>query len=401
MKMEKKKIKIERLNHNGEGIGKIDGITTFVPKTIIGDEVVVGNIVKYKNYFRAEVLEYLKRGSDYVESRCKYYDKCGGCQLGNLSYDKQVLYKQARVKDIFLRYLGKEMDIPIMGSSLEYGYRNKITLQVEKGKLGLLGYKSNDLIQVDSCLLVSKRVNRIISELKKIRLDGITKIMIREAQEEILMLVMGNPQEDELLGITGVDTIIVNSKIIKGKGYVIENIGNYKFKVSPLAFFQVNKEMVSRLYDKVLEWSSLEKQDKVIDLYCGTGTIGIYLASRCSKVLGIEINKDATKNAMVNKKLNNIDNIEFINGDVGKIINGNYDADVIVVDPPRSGLSRKTVSSLLEIKAKRIVYVSCDTMTLVRDLKKLEEEYVIDKVMLVDMFPVTYHVECVCALELK
>jgi 23S rRNA (uracil1939-C5)-methyltransferase len=394
-----KVVRIERMNHSGEGIGKLEGVTIFVPKTIIGDVVEVEKIVDYKNYKRATVGKYIERGNDYICSKCKYYNQCGGCHISNLSYDKQLLYKKDKIRDIFKRYLGREIEMEIIPSEDIYRYRNKITLQVDKGRIGLYRNRTNEVVEIDCCLLVSERLNRIIRELKKMDLSRVKSIMLRESWEEVMLVIEGEIDKERLVELEEIDTIICNKEIIKGNGYVVEEIRDLKFIVSPESFFQVNNKQVVRLYDKVLEYAKLNKEDTLIDLYCGTGTIGMYLARYCKNVIGIEIVPSAIRDANRNKDVNGIDNIKFIEGDVGKLISNKYKASVIVVDPPRSGLDKRTRKVLLEMLPRRIVYVSCDTMTMVRDLKELLEEYEIEDGSLVDMFPQTYHVECVCVLN--
>ena len=394
-------IKIERLNHNGEGIGKLNNITTFIPKTIPNDQVEINIIENHKNFNRASVIKYIKRDCNCVNPSCQYYYNCGGCHISNLSYEEQLEYKKNKAKEIFKKYLNIDIRLNIIPSKNVLKYRNKITLQINKGKIGLYAPRTNNIVEVNKCLLVSDNLNEIINKLRSLDLSKINNIVLRESNDEILLSIYGEISKDDLKKIDKVNTIIYNSQIIKGRGYIVQNIKYLKFKVSAESFFQVNNEMVVKLYDKVLEYSKINKDDILIDLYCGTGTIGIYLARYCKKVLGIEINKSSIKDANKNKKINNINNIEFICGDVSKIINNKYQASIIVIDPPRSGLDKKTRKTLLEILPKKIVYVSCDTMTLARDLKELLEKYEIENCTLMDMFPQTYHVECVCLLKLR
>lgn len=393
-------IEIIRLNHSGEGIGKINNKTIFIPKTIIGDIVSVNITEEHKNHLRGNVLKYIKRPTNCLNPKCKYYYNCGGCHLSNLSYEEQLSYKENKVKDIFKKYLDKDINPKVIKSDKEYEYRNKITLQVKDGKLGLYKNKTNDIIEIDKCLLVSNKVNKIINNLNQYDLNKVTNIIIKESNNEIMLYIEGNISKD-IINIENIDTIIINNKIIKGNGYITQNISDLKYIVSPQSFYQVNNNTVKKLYDKVLEYANLNKEDKVIDLYCGTGTIGIYLSRYCKEVLGIEISDSSIKDANQNIKLNNINNVKFIKGDVGKIINNNLEADIIIVDPPRSGLDKITRKTLLEILPKRIIYVSCDTMTLVRDLKELLTKYNPEDISIVDMFPQTHHCESIVVLERK
>ena len=196
-----------------------------------------------------------------------------------------------------------------------------------------------------------------------------------------------------------VDTIIVNNKVVKGNGYIKEYINDLCFVISPTSFFQVNNIGMTNIYNKVLEYVD---GGNVLDLYCGTGTIGIYVSKKANKVLGIELNKEAVKDALFNKKINNINNIDFISGDVGIILfKNNFKADIVIVDPPRAGLDSNSINNIIKIKPNKIIYVSCDPVTLARDLNILKEHYDVLEITPFDMFSNTYHVECVCLLYLK
>ena len=190
-----------------------------------------------------------------------------------------------------------------------------------------------------------------------------------------------------------------NSKYISGNKVLIETLNNYKFSILPDSFFQINKKQTINLYNQIVEYANPQKEDKVLDLYCGVGTIGIYLSKYCKEVLGIEINKSSIENANINKKLNNVENISFIEADVSKVLSIKYKADIIIVDPPRSGLDKNTIETLIKINPKKIVYVSCDPITLSRDINLLKNNYILKDIKLYDMFPETYHVESVCVLE--
>ena len=195
------------------------------------------------------------------------------------------------------------------------------------------------------------------------------------------------------------DTIIINSKVTKGNGYIEENIGDLKFIISPTSFFQVNNVGMINIYNKVLDYVD---GGNILDLYCGTGTIGIYVSKKADKVLGIEINEEAIKDALLNKKINNINNVDFISGDVGTVLSKNkFKFDIVIVDPPRAGLDNNSINNIIKINPKKIIYVSCDPVTLARDLNILKEYYDVLEITPFDMFSNTYHVECVCLLIMK
>lgn len=394
---------IEGLNHTGEGIGRIDGKVVFVPNSIPGDVVDIVDLKDFKTYYRGSVGRIITSSNDRVEQKCPYYGVCGGCQLRDLSYLKQLEYKKNKVKNIFKKYGNIDVDVDIIGCEKKDGYRNKITLQVKDGKLGLYKNNSNDLICVDKCMLVSDKVNEIIKLIKdNLDLKDLRNIMIREYNGRLMIQFIGNIDKDGVINCLSsfVDIIYINELLVYGKNSLDVMLDKYKYKVSPYSFFQVNYEQATKLYDKVKEYLGNDN-NSVLDLYCGTGSIGIYVSSCCKRILGIEINESSVRDANVNIGLNDLDNVSVIKGSVGKVLKSGEEYDAIIVDPPRSGLDKNTRNTLLEIGSKRIIYVSCDPITLARDLKELSVIYDIKDMVLVDMFPNTYHVESVVLLELK
>ena len=397
----KYEIEITDLNHQGEGIGRINEKIIFVPKTLGGDRIECVILKEHKNFFEGKLVRIIFPSSKREEYICPYYDTCGGCHIANLDYDNQLKYKKEKVIDIFKKYSNNDINPEIFESDKKLSYRNKVTLHVFNNKLGFYEEKSNKLIEIDKCLLLSPKMNEVISLLKTIDLNRVNLITIRESSLELMLIVSGKINKDELNELKDIcKTIIVNDNVLFGKGYILENINNYKYTISPESFFQVNRNVTKKLYNKILEYANLNKNDNVLDLYCGTGTIGISLANYCNTVLGIEINKSAIKDANENKARNNVCNISFKCGDVSKLLEDNMKYDVVIVDPPRSGLDKKTKNILQKILPNRIVYTSCDPMTLARDIKDLDN-YKLNDITLFDMFPNTYHVECVCVLKLR
>ena len=395
---------IEKMNHQAMGIAKINGKVVFIPKVIVGDIVDIDIIKEYKNYSIGRVNKIIKNGSKRVDVLCPYYDICGGCSISAYTYQDELEYKVNNVIDIFKR---NEIDIKpnIIKSDNRYGYRNKITLQVSNGIIGLYEEDSNKIVDVDKCLLVSDKLNEIIDIIKKnINVNKCNKIVIRDTYYGIMIIFYGSVNNEEVIKYLGNKVVSIYTydnkyKCIYGEKYLYEMIGEYKYRISPDSFFQVNSRTVNKLYNKVVEYAiENEKKDNLVDLYCGTGTIGIYLSKYFNSIIGIELNKQAVEDAKGNAKINSVNNIEFYAGDVGKIINDQIKADVIVVDPPRSGLDKRTKDILLKIKANKIVYVSCNPLTLARDIKELDSGYKLGNITLVDMFPNTHHVESVCVL---
>lgn len=398
---------IEKMNHQAMGIAKINGKVVFIPKVIVGDIVDIDIIKEYKNYSIGRVNKIIKNGSKRVDVLCPYYDICGGCSISAYTYQDELEYKVNNVIDIFKR---NEIDIKpnIIKSDNRYGYRNKITLQVSNGIIGLYEEDSNKIVDVDKCLLVSDKLNEIIDIIKKnINVNKCNKIVIRDTYYGIMIIFYGSVNNEEVIKYLGKKVVSIYTydnkyKCIYGEKYLYEMIGEYKYRISPDSFFQVNSRTVNKLYNKVVEYAiKNEKKDNLVDLYCGTGTIGIYLSKYFNNIIGIELNKQAVEDAKENAKINSVNNIEFYAGDVGKIINDQIKADVIVVDPPRSGLDKRTKDILLKIKANKIVYVSCNPLTLARDIKELDNGYELGDITLVDMFPNTHHVECVSVLHRK
>ncbi len=386
-------VKIDKLSHDLRGITKIDNKITFIPKTL-PEEVVNIRITKQKKKFNEGCLTtIIEESKDRVKYICPYYDICGGCDTGHILYSKSIMYKKDMVVDIFKRYCDMNVDMDIVYDDDNiYNYRNKITLRVNDGKLALVG---ESLVNIDYCYLVNDNINKVIGILNGICLDGIDEVIIR-GTDEIMVIIKGNIDNDKLIQILkdNVSSIFINGVKVFGNDYVMINVGNYRYAVYPDSFFQVNTKMISRLYDKVLEFAG--KGDKLLDLYCGAGTIGIYLANNFNSVRGIEQNESAIKGANLNKGINDIKNISFVcekASDINEIVE-----DVVVVDPPRSGLDSTTIKRILDSRIERLIYVSCNPITLARDINILKDKYNLVSMSLFDMFPNTSHAECVCLL---
>ena len=389
-------VEIIKLDHLGRGIGKLDGKIIFIPNALPNEILSVKIIKDKKRYYEGIVTEYKKLSNKRIKPLCPYYDTCGGCDLMHLDYNDQLKFKQEKIENIINQYVNENIKInKIIESDNIYNYRNKLTLHTNN-KIGLYQKQSNDIIEIDKCLIVDDKINKIIKDLKKYKINT-KEIVIKASDKETMISYNGNISKIKDLSCSN---IWENSKLIKGNGYIQEKIGSLTFQISPEAFFQVNTKQTKKLYDKIKVMANLFKNDQVLDLYCGTGTIGLYLSDACSKVLGVEINEQAINNANSNKKINNIKNAEFIVGDAKKVIKDiKFKPDVIIVDPPRSGLFRGMVDDLIKFKADKIIYVSCDPMTLARDLKLLQEYYEITEIQPVDLFPHTHHIECIASLK--
>lgn len=392
---------IVNLNHNGEGVGRLDGKVIFVPKTVVGDVVLVKNIIDYGNYLRGEILEFVKYSDKRCKAKCSYYKNCGGCQIMSLGYSEQLVYKKTKVVEIFDRYGSSVIEPEIVGDN-DFGYRNKIVFQVKDGMIGFFEHGSNDIVKIDNCLLISDKMNKVISIISdNVDLKCVDRVMLKESDLGIMIVFYGKViLEDISIFKDLVCSVYINDEKVYGSDNIMLSIFNYKFVVSPDSFFQVNLEITKKLYSYVKDSIDIVNP-KVLDLYCGVGSIGIFCASKCKEVIGVEVNANAIKNANINKSLNGVNNISFMCLNANKIKYGSGDFDVVIVDPPRGGLDRKTLSIIKEIRSELVIYVSCNPVTLVRDFNSLSCEYDIKDLKLFDMFPNSYHVESVLVMVKK
>ncbi len=394
-------LKIERLSDNGDGIGFIDGKVVFVPKTVPGDVILIKDIKDYKKYYRGSLDTIVGKSDIRCDIECPYYDICGGCQIMGISYEKQLEYKKNKVVNIFKKYADIDINPFIFGNK-QFKYRNKIILHVSDGKLGLVKYHSHGFVNIDRCLLVSDKINEVIKIINdKLDLVDVSKIMLREAiNGDIMVKFYGDISCEQIVNsLDGiVKSIYVGDKLVFGDERIFSILNGFSFGISPESFFQVNYEGMIKIYDRVLGY--INDGDRILDLYCGSGSIGIYVSSKCSSVFGVEINESAIRDANLNKEINGLDNVNFRCGNVDSIIDGKYRCDTVIVDPPRGGLNKKTRDILLDVNSDKIIYVSCDAITLARDINYLKSKYYLEDITLIDMFPNTYHVESVACLKL-
>lgn len=375
----------------GNGITRIDNFVVFVPYAL-KDEKIGIRITKVNKRFATGKIEKIITKSDRRECvKCKSFNECGGCSFLHLSFLEEKKKKINFINKLF------NTNIKEILTNNEYNYRNKATFHVKDGKVGYYSESTNDLVEFDNCLLLDDRINEVYSILKNINLSGISEVVVRTSKNSVMVIFKGEKEDfnyDELINNIKIDSIYLNNKLLYGSAYIIEEIDNIKYSIYPNAFFQVNTENMKIMYDKVKEYAG--SGDKLLDLYCGTGTIGIYLKDNFREVTGIEVNKEAILNANINRGLNNLTGINFICGDASIAKNNNY--DVIVVDPPRSGLSKKVIDFLNKSNAKTIVYVSCNPKTLKRDLDLLAK-YSMTKLECINMFNKTKHCEVITSLE--
>lgn len=393
-------VTVQKLDHYGRGIAFLDGKITFISNALPNEIVEIMITKSTKKFNEANVLEYLQYSEDRIEPICPYYGLCGGCDIMHMK--NELDFKMNKVKDIISRYtLMDESKIKKIISCNDLYYRNKATFQI-KEKIGYYKKKSYEIISIDKCYIVDPKINKILKQLKSYDLKNIDSIVIRASKysEDTMVILKSNgfiPNFQDLDVTSLIEYKNNHYKVLKGNDFIIENLGDLKFMISPDSFFQVNTETAYKLYEIVREYAVLDKTDKVLDLYSGTGTIGLFLSKYCKSVIGIEINQYAVRDAFKNKEINGIQNVEFICDDASNVnIRG---IDIVVIDPPRSGLDKKTLEYLKAQDLKRIVYVSCDPMTLSRDLKLLSDKYEVEEITLVNMFSKTHHVESVCVLN--
>lgn len=443
-------VKIEDMGHDGEGIGKAEGYTLFIKDTVIGD-VVEAKIMKMKkNYGYARLVRVLEASKDRTEPKCSVARACGGCQLQFLTYEKQLEFKKNKVVGNLER-IGGFSDISVekvMGMENPWRYRNKAQFPVGKDKEGNLitGFyagRTHSIIPNTNCYLgveVNEEIlNAVLNYMRENHVEpydevtgkGLVRhILIRYGfkTKEIMVCIIINGRKipnaaglvEKLKDISGMTSITLNvntkrnnvilgNEILPlwGKDYITDYIGEVKYQISPLSFYQVNPVQTEKLYGTALEYAGLTGKEIVWDLYCGIGTISLFLAQKAQKVYGVEIVPAAIEDARKNAEINGIDNAEFFVGKAEEVLPAKYKedgvyADVIVVDPPRKGCDGALIETMLSMKPERIVYVSCDSATLARDLKVLcEKEYQVEKVAVCDMFPGSVHVETVVLLGRK
>lgn len=408
--MMRDKFFIEKLDHFGRGITRLNDKILFVENAIDKEVVEIDILNDKKKSVEAVTTNIIEKSTDRKNPECPYYKACGGCNIMHINYRKQLDFKLNKVSELLERFAGVNSNkIKTILPSSDFYYRNKVTLKVDK-KLCFCKNKTCELVDIDECIICSKKINETIKVLNNLNLSNIEEVVIRTTYKEETMIVfkiINNIDTEYFIRNlkNEVDTLVIIKdgieEILFGKGFITEKIGNYYFKISPTSFFQVNTVGAEKLYDTAKKYAELTGKEKVLDLYCGTGTIGIYLSEMASSVTGVEINSEAVKDANENKELNKITNIDFICKDVEKVIDKYKDIDLVVLDPPRSGLIKNAIKNILSIKPKKIVYISCDPATLARDLNILKEYYEIEEISLVDMFPNTYHVESVASLTVR
>ena len=440
-------VEIVDTGYKGEGIAKIDDFAIFIPNAIKGEKMKIKIIKVLTSYAFGKIIEIIEPSKNRLDSDCSTYKRCGGCNLRHVKYDETLKIKQNLVQSLVNKTLKNKIKVKeTIGMENPYYYRNKAQFPIGKDKennvvMGVFANRTHEIIPIEECFIQNKEIQKLskfilgfikendISVYDETSRKGlirhiVTKIGIKTNEIMCIIVINGKeiPKEKELTmqiikKFPNVKTIVKNintkntnvimgekNEKIYGDGYIEDKLGEYTFKISPHSFYQVNPVQAEKLYSIGVEAANINKEDVVFDLYCGIGTISLFMAKHAKKVYGVEIVEQAIKDAKENAKINNIKNTEFIAGDTQLILddlinNKKIIPNVVMVDPPRKGLDNRSVENILKIMPNRFVYISCNPATLVRDLAKFEEMYEIKSIQPVDMFPFTAHVECVCVLN--
>lgn len=448
-KNEEYEVEIIDNGYNGEGIAKIDGFTVFVPNAIKGEVVKILIVKVLSSHAFGKILEIEKKSKFRQEIDCATYKRCGGCDLRHIKYEQTLKMKQNAVQALVNKTLKNKIEVKeTLGMENPFFYRNKAQYPVGVNKdrkpiIGAFANRTHEVIPIKNCLIqnpkseaIAKFILEFIKE-KNISIYNektgrgffrhiVIKVGIKTNEIMCIFVINGKkfPYEDELVeklkqNYPEIKTIVKNINMkntnvilgqeninLYGNGYIEDVLGEYKFKISPLSFYQVNPKQAEKLYNLGIEMAKVSKEDTVFDLYCGIGTISLFIAKYAKKVYGVEIVEQAIKDAKQNAKINNIENVQFIAGDTKIVLEDliykkGIIADIVIFDPPRKGLDNNSINNILKIKPKKIVYISCNPATLIRDLALFEKLYEVKTIIPVDMFPFTKHVECVSVLQLK
>jgi 23S rRNA (uracil1939-C5)-methyltransferase len=450
---------VEKLAFGGEGIARINGFVVFIKGAVPGDRILAKIVKKRKGYANAVIFEIIDPSPERKNASCPYSGYCGGCNYQHLEYEHQLKYKREQVIDSINR-IGALRDIKVnevIPSDNIFEYRNKMEFSFSDRRW-ILPEEYNDdekndgfalglhvpgtfykVIDIDACLLQHKTGNAILKSVKqyveetKVPVYGLKShkgfwrfltLRYSEAFDQWMVNIVTSDNGYDLIKplaerlhiqFDNIATVINNisrkkaaialgeeEEIITGEGYIKENIGPYIFRISANSFFQTNTSGAEKLYEKVIEFAELDKSERVIDLYCGTGTIAVYLSKYAREIVGMEISENAVSDARLNCRLNNISNCSFIHGDIKDTISSlTFEPDVLIIDPPRTGMHKDVIGQIINMGIKKIVYVSCNPATMARDLGILAGKYEVSEIQPVDMFPHTYHIESVAKLVRK
>lgn len=397
------KVEVIKFDNSGRGIGYLNDKIIFIPKTVPGDIVDVEIVLEKKNYLEGRLVEVITPSKLRQKPICPYFNECGGCDLMHISLSESLEYKLNKVNDILKRNKIDYEVTKIIKSEYPYNYRDKVTFKIVDGKIGFFQTDTHKLVEINYCYLCKDAINNVIKDIHTLNIKN-GEVIIRCNYNDELLLSLNTLDKidniETLINEHKIVGIVNNDKCIYGEDYFIDKINEHLFKVSYNSFFQVNPYICSELFKLIEKYT--DKSNNVLDLYCGVGTLSIVASMNAKNVLGVEINSNAIIDANLNKTLNKRNNVDFICEDTKNILNKiTSDFDTIILDPPRSGVVQKVLNKIMEVNSDKIIYVSCDPNTLARDLKLLEEKYIISNFKLLDMFPETEHNESIVVLEKK
>jgi len=408
------KLDIIDLSYEGKGIARKDNLVYFVDNALDGETVIAKPYENKPKYAKAKAVKILNPSQNRTEPKCKVYDKCGGCSLRHMTYERQLKLK----KDTVITNLKRMAHIEIQNlivhpNPMPDHYRNKAEYQILNDQIGFYADRTHKIVTHDECLLLPKEINDIKKNMERHITRDITSVTIRKADDGYMVIF----ESDKPLSAEMINTLKENKEVISiyqrkyeknilihGKQYITDNLCGLKFQISPDSFYQVNKTQTEKLYEIAKQYLiKSHPEDKlknmtILDLYCGIGTIGLFMADITKYIIGVEIVKEAVNNAKNNAKLNSIDNCEFIHADVNDAIL-QIEYDILIADPPRKGLDDSVLQSIRDKKPETIIYISCNSSTLSRDLGMLSDIYTLKEIEAVDMFSHTSHVETVVLMS--
>lgn len=436
--------------YEGEGIAKVDNFTIFIPGAIKNEKVKIVIVKVTSSFAYGKILEILKKSEDRIEDiDCSTYRRCGGCNLRHLNYEKTLELKKNTVQNLVNKNLKEKVEVKdTIGMENPFNYRNKAQYPVGIDKdgnpiIGVFANRTHEVIEIKECMIQNKESEKIAKYICEFAKQNNISVYDEETRKgllrhivikvgiktnEIMCILVLNGKEinneenlvKELLNrFPNIKTIVKNINMqntnvilgkeninIYGNGYIFDKLGDYTFKISPLSFYQINPMQTEKLYNLALEKAELTGNEILFDLYCGIGTIGIFMAKKAKEVYGIEIVNEAIEDAKENCRINNITNAKYYAGDTEKLLtdlieNKNIIPDIVVVDPPRKGLDKTTIENIKKINAKKVIYISCNPATLIRDISYLEDKYKVKEIQPVDMFPFSHHVENISVLNFK
>jgi len=417
----KYKLSIIRQETTGNGVAKYNKFPVFIPYGLPGELVEVKITKLKKSFAKGEILKHITSSKDRVKVPCPYYNKCGGCDLMHQEYESSLEFKKKNLIELLYKFAKTNSNLIKLNNVIRaedsFYYRNKVTFHVENGKIGFYKEETNELVEIEECIIINPIFNIALKIIKKhLKNSNIKTVVMKygEYTKELMLIFETNKDLDTKLiedlksKIKVLESIYISNKnkykLVYGSDHITEKLLDKTFRITPKSFFQVNTKQIEKLFSHIRKYIT-DNDVNLLDLYCGTGVISILLADKKRKILGVDIVKEAIDAANINKEINNCNNIEFIASNVKNVLpvikKANKNLDVIILDPPRSGIDKESIAIINELLPKKIIYVSCNPVTLTRDLNILKSNYDIKEITPYDLFPMTHHVETLTLLQLK